>query len=326
MLVLTRMNNKATPIVSVVTAVYNSRRFIGNLVETLKMQTFRNWECIFVDDGSTDGTFEYLKSSLSEDSRFRVLQKKAEGNPTKTRNVGIDNASGRYIAFCDHDDFWTPEKLDFQIKAFEAFPDAAFVHTNRVVWRESQLPHKLPLFNDSKNRTHQQPPEIALYNGCYVTNSSVMAPTSLIRSIGCLNDSLIAVDDYDLFLKLSQKGSIVKIDLPLVYYYWHSSNLSRVDRIFINNLYKLSSELEKLNFPKSIISSIKAQAFKSDGVYHLSSNSETPRKALLFFIKSIQHRFLNKTFILLILACICVILPTSLRLKIVRKLKEVTSF
>lgn len=103
------------PLVSVITSTYNSSRFIGETIRSIQSQTLSDWEMLVTDDCSTDGTLEILQRFAAEDSRIKVFPLQQNVGAGKARNHSIEQASGRYIAFCDSDDRWYPEKLERQI-------------------------------------------------------------------------------------------------------------------------------------------------------------------------------------------------------------------
>lgn len=105
-------------LVSVVVAMYNSSEFIGNTINCLISQTYDPVEIILVDDGSIDGTFA-LVQSLTSATKNIYCYRKENGGVASARNYGIKRASGRYIAFCDHDDLWSQQKLSHQIPLFD---------------------------------------------------------------------------------------------------------------------------------------------------------------------------------------------------------------
>lgn len=110
-------------LVSVVTPVYNSADSIAQVVSSVKNQCFKHYEHILVDNGSTDGSLELLQE-LSRDFTIQCLQQRQRGAGA-ARNLGIEAASGRYIAFLDSDDLWLPGKLESQI-SFMRQHDLAF--------------------------------------------------------------------------------------------------------------------------------------------------------------------------------------------------------
>lgn len=102
-------------LVSIVIPVYNAARFLGDTIQTIQNQTYTNWEAIFVDDCSTDNSVAIIKKHQTKDERIKLYQNKTNSHAALTRNIGIDEAKGRYIAFLDADDLWEPTKLEKQI-------------------------------------------------------------------------------------------------------------------------------------------------------------------------------------------------------------------
>ncbi|MBW3526222.1 glycosyltransferase [Shewanella sp. NKUCC05_KAH] len=104
------------PLVSIIMPGYNSSSFIEDSIRSVLNQSYLNWELLFVDDGSTDGTLEFVKSF--NDKRIKVFSLGYNsGSPTEPRNFAIAEAKGKYIAFLDADDTWEPNKLDLQLHA-----------------------------------------------------------------------------------------------------------------------------------------------------------------------------------------------------------------
>ncbi len=298
-------------------------KFIQNQIAMLERQTFKDWECIFVDDGSSDGTPQFLRALCNSNPKYKLLEKTPEGNPARSRNVGIDAAQGTYIALCDHDDYWAPEKLEFQINAFRRFPDAALIHTDRSVMRTTELPKEFPrLILRNEDLTSQPLSQSVLYR-CKVTQSSALMPRDLVLRLGKLNPQLRGVDDYHLFIKLALQGKVIRIALPLTYYYWHDKNLSHVQNLFIEGLNMMVQEMKKEALPAFLIRSVEAQALKSEAVANLVAE---PSKAFRLVCKSIWRFLLPKAIPLLMLALSCLVLPLKHREKLVGRLKKATSF
>lgn len=101
--------------VSIITPLYNGEDFIKYAVESVLKQTYKNWELIIINDCSTDNSGEIIERYAKEDTRIKILENKKNSGVIKTRNKGIEAASGRYIAFLDSDDMWHEEKLEKQI-------------------------------------------------------------------------------------------------------------------------------------------------------------------------------------------------------------------
>ena len=102
---------KFTPLISVVIPAYNAEQFLDETLESVLSQTYENWECIIVNDGSTDNTESIAQKWCEKDARFRYFYKENSG-ASDTRNLGIKKARGEYIAFLDADDLYMPNFLE----------------------------------------------------------------------------------------------------------------------------------------------------------------------------------------------------------------------
>lgn len=103
-------------LVSVIMPAFNSERYIVESIESILNQTYRNIELLITDDGSEDNTISIIKSYAQKDSRVKAFFLKGNTGAGSARNNSIKHAKGRYIAFCDSDDVWLPEKLEKQIR------------------------------------------------------------------------------------------------------------------------------------------------------------------------------------------------------------------
>lgn len=117
-----------TPLISIIMPVYNSRNYVDEGIQSVFAQTFTGWELIIIDDCSTDGTYNYLLSEYSSTSKVKVLKNKVNSGAGITRNLGLENAAGRMIAFLDADDLWLPQKLEKQLD-FMVANNSSIVHT-----------------------------------------------------------------------------------------------------------------------------------------------------------------------------------------------------
>ena len=108
---------------------YNGAKYLAASIDSILSQTYKNWELIITDDCSTDGTQDIIKDYASRDERIRGYYFDENQGSGATRNKCIEEARGRYIAFCDSDDRWLPEKLEKQI-AFMQEHDYAFTYAS----------------------------------------------------------------------------------------------------------------------------------------------------------------------------------------------------
>ena len=115
-------------LISIIMPNYNSAQFIEETIASIFAQSYENWELILVDDCSSDGSVKIIESLIADDNRIRLITLTENSGPAIARNRAIKEAKGRYIAFLDSDDLWTPDKLLKQI-SFMQENDAALSYT-----------------------------------------------------------------------------------------------------------------------------------------------------------------------------------------------------
>lgn len=137
--------------ISVIIPCYNGERFLSQALESLLWQTYQEWECILIDDGSTDHSREIFHRYAEQDHRFIYLSQRNSG-PSVARNKGIDRASGDFIQFLDADDILPKERFARCISNFIAEPESDVVYTEYSTFNERNsftrtIPSKLPQKN-----------------------------------------------------------------------------------------------------------------------------------------------------------------------------------
>ena len=120
------INNSS--LVSIIVPVYNAEKFIKDTIKTVIDQTYENWELLLVNDCSTDKCVEIIKEYQQKDKRIKLFSNTKNSGAAISRNKGIEESRGRYIAFLDADDLWEPKKLEKQV-AFMQEKDCAFSFT-----------------------------------------------------------------------------------------------------------------------------------------------------------------------------------------------------
>ena len=198
---------KKKSFVSVIIPTYNRGWIIKEAIDSVLAQDYTEFELIVVDDGSTDHTSDVLDSYGSV---IKVLSQENLG-VSAARNRGIAEASGKFITFLDSDDLWLSEKLSAQIEFFNQTPDALICQTEEV-WIRNGL-------RVNPKKRHKKPsgmifkPSLEL---CLVSPSAVMIQRSLFDRVGEFDETLLACEDYDLWLRISCGFPIHLIDTPLI--------------------------------------------------------------------------------------------------------------
>lgn len=126
------------PAVSVIIPMFNAEKFFNRSIDSLRAQTFTDWEAICIDDGSTDNTYAAVREYTKNDPRFHVFQKKENTGLSDTRNIAMTHTTGEYIIYLDVDDFIHPQTLEIAYKlAKRENSDIVSYHKNR--WLRTSL-------------------------------------------------------------------------------------------------------------------------------------------------------------------------------------------
>lgn len=124
--------------VSIITPAYNCANFIDDTIKSIQSQTYSNWELLITDDCSTDNTYDIILKYLNTDSRIKLFRFNKNLGSGEARNNSIKEATGRFIAFCDSDDRWYPNKLEEQL-AFMTQNNVALSYTSYDICNEDNL-------------------------------------------------------------------------------------------------------------------------------------------------------------------------------------------
>jgi teichuronic acid biosynthesis glycosyltransferase TuaG len=272
------------PKISIIIPCYNSELFIDRAIKSVLSQTFSDWELLLIDDHSKDNTKKIIESYTQNDKRIKILQtKENSGGPALPKNIGVENARGKYIAFLDHDDEWLPEKLEKQLIVFENSKDEKLGIVSCGVKLINSSGKKFAVvINSNKNIF----PEILVRNPIF-SNSSVLIKKEVIDTIGERDIELKYSEDYDYWLRVAGAGyNFFYISEPLLKYYFHDNNVTK-------NI-GLSKKVENMEtiFQKNIEVYKKYKYlyigyFRLGVMYFLQGNTKISRS---YFLKSIKEK------------------------------------
>jgi len=214
--------------VSVIIPTFNRLPYLKCALRSVEEQTFRNFEVLVLDDGSTDGTVGFLRGYAPNFSfRWFSFQHKERSH---LRNFGAHDAKGEFLAFLDDDDEWLPEKLEKQVKFLEQNPDVGLVYTRtKVINSEGDLRKKITtlhkkLYDDQAKRGHRYS-DLAYLTVMFT--STVMIRRSLFLNVGGYDEQCPPKEDLDLYLRCSLVSRIDCIcKEPLVFYRCHEGGSS----------------------------------------------------------------------------------------------------
>lgn len=214
---------------------------MGRAVESVLAQTCTDFEILVVDDGSNDGTGEFLLDEFGQHGDVRVLRCDANDGVSAARNSGLALARGEWMAFLDSDDEWKPRKLERQMEALNEC-GLKVCHTEEIWIRNGVRvnPHK-------HHRKYGGRIFLRALPLCVMSPSSIVIHRSVFDRIGHFDESLPACEDYDFFLRLTCRYDVVYLEEELmVKYGGHEDQLSRahyaMDRFRVKALNRILEE------------------------------------------------------------------------------------
>ncbi len=212
-----------TPLISVVMNVRNGEKYLGEAIRSILDQSYRHFEFIIINDGSTDGTRSILDRLQAADERLEVFHQKPKGI-YYSANRGCRIAKGKYIARFDADDISFPERLEQQVTFLEAHPKIAVLGTAIIRIDESGTPYK----------TYTPPTEPSQVKAAISCWDAIVQPTVMMRK-----DNFLAVNgyreiyelagDWDLWIRMSEQFEIANLPEPLIYWRTHANEVTNSD-------------------------------------------------------------------------------------------------
>ncbi|EAI7253434.1 glycosyltransferase family 2 protein [Campylobacter lari] len=246
------LNNERLIEVSLVIPVYNTEEFILQTLESVKKQTLKNFECIIVNDFSTDNSLQIIKKTIKDDYRFKIINHKANAGLSASRNTGLRAAKGKYVAFLDADDLIMPNSLLYRKQTLDVNCDEWVIGTYcgslaineecKIAPRETTCKLIIKDFITSMGQ-------------CPFNANQPMFKTNLLRKFGGFNQNLTQAEDYDMWIRIMRSGyGFIPTQLNLVTYRMRKGSMVRNDPLLHlkNSMYLMEQcYLEDKNLPKN---------------------------------------------------------------------------
>ena len=221
--------------ISVVIPTFNRLIYLERAIKSVLNQTISVNEIIIVDDGSDDGTSEFIHSNYPN---LKYIFQSNSG-VSAARNTGIKAASSNWIAFLDSDDAWVTNKIQKQITELELNPEMNFCHSNEIWIRNGK--------EIKQKNTHKKFGGFIFdkcLDKCRISPSTVICRKSLLIKLNGFDEDLAICEDYDLWLRITSNNPVIYIEKPLIIKYGgHQDQLSRnsegIESYHIKSLEKL---------------------------------------------------------------------------------------
>ncbi len=211
--------------VSVIIPCYNRKVFVEKAIRSVLEQTYGNFECLVIDDGSDDGTVQHLQK-IFKDERLKIIQKE-HGGVSSARNLGIRSSRYSLLAFLDSDDAWEKRKLEKQVALMKNHPDILLSHTEEIWFRNGKHLNQMDKHKKSGGFIFERCLEL-----CCIGMSTMMCQKKMFDEIGLFREDFPACEDYELFLRLCTKHEVLFLDTPLtIKQGGHADQLSRQPRL-----------------------------------------------------------------------------------------------
>ena len=201
---------------SVILPAYNVEDYIAEAMDSILTQTYTDYELIIVDDGSTDRTPEIVRDNAT-DKKVKVITNATNQGLTKSLNIGIAEAKGKYIARQDGDDISLPTRLAEQVAFMEANPKIALLGTDMQVLNEDKLHVKKP---KNPNPTFE---DLLAHNS--VVGASVMIRKSALDEVGVFDERFHRTEDYEMSLRMAKHFKVATLPKPLYVQRIHATSM-----------------------------------------------------------------------------------------------------
>ena len=237
------------PFVSIVVPVYNAEKYIERTLASIFAQSFTNYEVIVVDDGSTDQTPVLLDAFKD---KIIYIRQENSGGPASPRNKGIMAANGQYIALFDSDDLMFEKKLENDVQILENNPDICLVFSNFILlegespslysWFEKQnvklIIDRTPKIQlGSTTYCFSRPIYDEILENNFIGTSTVVVRKTDIIETGLFDESLVGIEDRDMWLRLSKADKIFAFNTEVLSYYrFIEGSMSRQTRNLVSRL------------------------------------------------------------------------------------------
>ena len=257
------------PLISIVMSVYNGEKFLDAAVESMLKQTFKDFEFIIINDGSTDKSSHILKQISRKDKRIIIIEQENKGL-ISSLNIGCKKAIGEYIARMDADDICSPLRLEKQLHFLEKHPEIGIVGSQAI------------LIDENGRHQHRMyipctPKAVAwsLHFTNPIMHSVVLMRSEIIKRLGYYDHGVCHAEDYDLWVRSLEITKIANLpDVFIQRRFWPGNVCSRHQKIQHQTIVKIMHKTIENTLDLSIPSKIIEDLHQFDISNYISNNSQ----------------------------------------------------
>jgi len=269
------------PLISVCIPVYNREKFVRGAILSVLNQTYKNFEIIVIDDGSTDSSFKIIQKF--QDPRISIFENGENKGIVYSRNRCLKESSGEFIAMLDSDDTWMPDKLEKQIRFLKSNPDYGICGT----WAKRRMPNgNISIWAMPKSDEELR---ARMLWRCPVIQSSMVIRAIILKKYGILYDpDFENCEDYELIRRLLKHTKIHCLDECLVTYNVHENQITSLEKDvqeeIVNKI--IDNYLKDLNIEAN---SIQKKAFKKVRQYKFALELNELEELKKLFLQLLRY-------------------------------------
>lgn len=231
------------PLVSIVIPVFNKEEWIIQTLMSVYSQTYPNWECLIVDDGSTDASLLAISEfTKKHPGNWKIISQVNSGQ-SPARNLGIDSSAGVFIAFLDADDLWLPNKLELQVKFLLSNPDVGLVLTPYIIFREGQKSNFRLVGSTDSRKMIDNWLSMTGFGGLIESTGLVRKET--IERFERFSSTLSMTAGLDLALRMASEIRVKILRDPLVFYRLSIGQFHKQEAVLIRDLKAMTVKFAK---------------------------------------------------------------------------------
>lgn len=269
------------PKVTIVMPTYNRAELLKEAIKSILSQTFKDWQLVVIDDGSSDYTKEVVKRFAAQNPRIQYVHQNNQG-VTQARARTVEFVTGEYVTFLDDDDLYYPNKLNDQVNFLDQHPEVGLVYSFlEMVDRDKKLIMKWP---------YQQSCSFSeLVKDNVIQPNAALLRSQCLKKLGSFCKDLKSADDYEMWLRIAKHYPIAFLPVMVGCYRWHDSNMSydkrkrcqsNVDVFKVVMSYRLSGEEREQVFKRVI----ELTYTKGSDAFHSAEYGE----ALFYFLQALR--------------------------------------